>query len=87
MKYIIHNKHGHCSCYVANSQSLQCKHMISYKDYVDLSHIGKCWYPRNKMTQSSYLGSYVSPRLKMIFQKSERLSYSQYRTMKIYMMK
>ena len=63
MKYIIHNKHGHCSCYVANSQSLQCKHMISYKEYFHLSLFRKCWYQRNKITNLSYVGSYVNPRL------------------------
>ena len=31
LKYILQNKHDHCSCYVANSQLMQCKHMISVK--------------------------------------------------------
>ena len=38
--------------------------MISYKENIDLSLIWKCWYQRNKITNSSYVGSYVSPRLK-----------------------
>ena len=63
LKYILQNKHDHCSCYVANSQLMQCKHMISFKK-VDLSLIGKCWYQRNKINNSSYVGTYVSPRLK-----------------------
>ena len=33
LKYILQNKHDHCSWYVANSQLMQCKHMISYKEY------------------------------------------------------
>ena len=37
--------------------------MISFKK-VDLSLIGKCWYQRNKINNSSYVGTYVSPRLK-----------------------
>ena len=30
-KYILQNKHDHCSCYVVNSQLMQCKHMINLK--------------------------------------------------------
>ena len=38
--------------------------MISYKEYFHLSLFRKCWYQRNKITNSSYVGSYVSPRLR-----------------------
>ena len=38
--------------------------MISFKDHFDLSLIGKCWYQRNKITNSSFVGTYVSPRIK-----------------------
>ena len=31
LKCILQNKHDHCSCYVANSQLMQCKHMINFK--------------------------------------------------------
>ena len=31
LKYILQNKHDHYSCYVANSQLMQYKHMISFK--------------------------------------------------------
>ena len=38
--------------------------MICYKENFDLSLFEKCWYQSNKITNSSYVGSYVSPRLK-----------------------
>ena len=38
--------------------------MISFKQKFDLSLIGKYWYQRNKITNSSYVGTYVSPRWK-----------------------
>ena len=41
LKYILQNKHDHCSCYVTNSQLMQCNHMISFKEHFDLSLIGK----------------------------------------------
>ena len=53
LKYILQNKHDHCSCYVANSQLMQCKHMISYKEKFYSSLIEKYWYQRNKITNSS----------------------------------
>ena len=64
LKHNFNNLNEHCSCYIATAHLMQCKHMISYNKVFDLNIIGKCWYQRNKITQSNHVGSYVNPRLK-----------------------
>ena len=52
LPYKLKSKNDNCSCYIAVSQMMQCKHMISFKNEFDLDLIGRCWHKRDKMTQS-----------------------------------
>ena len=45
---------------------IQCKPVIIFNKLFNLRHIEKCWYKRNKITQSLNVGTYVSPRFKNI---------------------
>ena len=64
LPYKLKSKNDNCSCYIAVSQMMQCKHMISFNNKFDLDLIGRCWHKRDKITQSKNIGSYICPSLK-----------------------
>ena len=55
---------------------MQCKHTISFNKLFDLRTIRKCWYERNRITQSRNIGKYSNPRFKKAYTEIEDVDIS-----------
>ena len=62
-KVVYKNENYLCSCYVFRANMMQCKHDICVNNSFDISKIGKCWFKRKNISQSSNKGNYNIPTI------------------------